>query len=234
MGPAESKLGFDILMGLGQRELQKSQVRAQNTINEANVYASNLMRSANNELAAKRGSLARFVQAENNNRVLSNMGSALEAGTVNYRRQSDNRRRQSLEQQIQNAEQAGAQAAAAATSGLTGGVVDAVAGTLALRQARIRQSEADTTQAVAFDQGRQQAAVLRSSLSAMDMNTIVDDIDFSRDVFVAARGPGVMEAILPALGNYAGNRTGNLKLPFNFSKPAAPRQSAWKLQHDPD
>lgn len=231
MSIAVAKFGFDILMGLGAREVQRAQVRAANTVNAANVYARNLMRSANNELASKRGSLARLTQSLNNNRTLENMGSAFEASAVNYRRQRDERKRRSVEQDIQLAEQAGAQAAAAAASGLTGGVVDAVAGTVALRRSRILQAESQVDKALAFDQGRQQAAIIRQGLSAMDMNTIVDDIDYSLDVFSAQAGPGYLGALLPAVGNYMTNRTGRTRQPFRFNEP---RQSSWNLQNDPD
>lgn len=219
MNPATAKFGFDILMGLGAREVQKAQVRAANTANAANVYARNLMRSANNELAAKRGSLARFTQSINNNRTLDNMGSAFEASAVNFRRQRDERKRRSVEQDIQLAEQAGAQAAAAAASGLVGGVVDAVAGTVELRRSRILQAEAQTSKALAFDQGRQQAAIIRQGLSAMDMNTIVDDIDYSLDVFSAQATPGFLEVLAPAVGNFMNNRTGRTRQPFRFNAP---------------
>lgn len=231
MSIAVAKFGFDILMGLGAREVQRAQVRAANTVNAANVYARNLMRSANNELASKRGSLARFTQSINNNRALENMGSAFEASAVNYRRQRDERKRRSVEQDIQLAEQAGAQAAAAAASGLVGGVVDAVAGTVALRRSRILQAESQVDRALAFDQGRQQAAIIRQGLSAMDMNTIVDDIDHSLDVFSAQSGPGYLGALLPAVGNFMTNRAGRTRQPFRFNEP---RQSSWNLQNDPD
>lgn len=227
MSIVAAKFGFDILMGLGGLEIQRAQVRAANTVNAANVYARNLMRSANNELASKRGSLARLTQSLNNNRALENMGSAFEASAVNYRRQRDERKRRSVEQDIQLAEQAGAQAAAAAASGLVGGVVDAVAGTVALRRSRILQAESQVDKALAFDQGRQQAAIIRQGLSAMDMNTIVDDIDHSLDVFSAQAGPGYLGALLPAVGNYMTNRAGTTRQSFQFSEP---RPSSRNLQ----
>jgi hypothetical protein len=208
MSVAAAKFGFDILMGLGAREMDKARVNAENTINEANTYAANLMRGANNELASKRGSLARWTQSVNNQRVAKNTGSAMEASAVNYRRQSDERGRASFEQQIAFDEQAGAQAAAGAFSGLTGGVIDAVAGTVALRRSRILEADKARTKAVAFDQGREQAAILREGLSAMDMNTIVDDIDYSTNVFTAQAKPGVGGILLNAAAGYVKNRDG--------------------------
>lgn len=205
MDPSVAKFGFDFLMGLGNRELQKAQVQAANITNAANTYARNLMRGANNELASKRGSLARFVQSTNNNRILKNTGSSMEAALVNYRRARDEGTKQSLEQQIGFAEAEGAQTAAAASSGLTGGVADLVAGTVALRRSRIEQAQSDKGKAMSFDAGKQQAAILAAGLSSLDQSTITDDIDYSVDTYVPQSAPGVGSVLFSAL---AGNAKG--------------------------
>ncbi len=94
-----------------------------------------------------------------------------------------------------------------------------MAGTVALRRSRILQAEAQTDKALAFDQGRQQAAIIRQGLSTMDMNTIVDDIDHSLDVFSAQATPGFLGVLAPAVGNYMTNRTGRTRQPFRFNAP---------------
>lgn len=194
-----ASLGLNLLLGLGGNYLAKAQVSAQNKVNEANVYARNLMRGANNELAAKRGSLARWQQSENNNRTLTQTGSALEAAAVNYRRLRDEGARGELEQQVGFAEQAGAQAAAAASSGLVGGVSDMVAGTLALRRSRIEDAQASREKAADFDAGRQQSNILAAGLSALDNSSIIDDLDYGIDVYSAQVAPSARGAVLSAL-----------------------------------
>lgn len=216
------KFGLDIFSGIGNNYLAKAQVRAQNKVNEANTYARNLMRGANNELVAKRGSLARWVQVENNNRTLKETGSALEAAAVNYRRARDEGMRGSLEQQIGFSEQAGAQAAASAASGLTGGVSDVVAGTMALRRERIEGAQADKVKAGEFDAARQQANILAAGLSALDNSSIIDDLDYGIDVYSPQAAPTMFGAVLGAVTKNIDNMPkilGSLKPKFTFNSP---------------
>lgn len=216
------KFGLDIFAGIGKNYLAKAQVRAQNKVNEANVYARNLMRGANNELASKRASLVRWQQNENNNRTLKETGSALEASVVNYRRARDEGMRGSLEQQIGFAEQAGSQAAASAASGLVGGVSDLVAGTLALRRERIEGAQADKVKAGAFDAGRQQANILSAGLSALDSSSIIDDLDYGIDVYSPQAAPTMFGSVLGAITKNVDNLPAiaqALKPKFTFNSP---------------
>lgn len=224
MSPEMASIGLNLLLGLGGNYLAKAQVSAQNKVNEANVYARNLTRGANNELVAKRGSLARWQQSENNNRTLTQMGSSLEAAAVNYRRLRDEGMRGELEQQVGFAEQAGAQAAAAAFSGLVGGVSDMVAGTLALRRSRIEDAQVSREKAADFDAARQQSNILAAGISALDNSSIVDDLDYGIDVYSAQVAPSARGVVLSVL---AGNKS-NLptiaqqlapKAKFTFDSP---------------
>ena len=162
--------------------LQEAQVNASNKINEANTFASNLIRAANNNLRGSRAGLARFVQAENNKRVLANTGSAMETTQVNARRQRDAATANDFESQIAFAEQAGAQAAAAAFSGLTGGVADIVNGTSALRRERIAQRTKEATKFADFDTGKRISDIAQAGWDSLDFSEIGADIDYSKDV----------------------------------------------------
>lgn len=182
--PEMAQFGIKAVMGLSAGYLADAQVNATNKVNDANAFASNLVRAANNKLGAARGSLARYTQSVNNQRTLENTGKAAEANAVNYRRARDSIVNDDFESQIAFAEQAGAQAAASAFSGLTGGVADIVAGTTALRKARTEARRKDAMSQSDFDAGRAQAEILQSGWDSVDYSDIVDSLDFSKDVAV--------------------------------------------------
>lgn len=176
--------GINAVMGLAGGVTARANIYAQNRIDEANTYAKNLVRGANNELAAKRGSLARFTQSVNNNRALENTGAAAEAATVNYRRARDSRIKDDFETQIKFAEQAGAQAAAAGASGLIGGVADIVAGTTALRKARLEQRTAEATKQGDYDAAKRNRMIHQAGWDSLDHSEIADTLDYGKDVAV--------------------------------------------------
>ena len=176
------QFGINALMGISNGITQKAQINAANTVNEANAWASNLVRAANNQLGAARGSLARYTQSVNNQRVLDNTGSAAEAAAINYRRARDSRESDNFEQQIAFAEQAGAQTAASALSGLTGGVADLVAGTTALRTARLKQRVLEAEKQGDWDAQQQQMNIMQAGWDSLDSSEITDSIDYSQDV----------------------------------------------------
>ena len=190
MDPSLIMFGMNALSGLGAGSAARSATRAQNTIRESEVYAANLMRSARNESAAARAGLARFNQAEGNKRIVEDTASVMEANSINYLRARDGQIEDSLDDQIAFAEQAGAQAAAGAASGLTGGVVDMVAGTTALRRARIEATQDTRMEEFAYDQSVNQKNTLLQGLSAMDNSTILTDIDYGMDLFFSQKPQG--------------------------------------------
>lgn len=178
------QFGIDAVMGIGQGILAEGQIDANNIINEGNAYASNLVRAANNELRASRAGLARYTQSVNNNRTLTNTGSAFEAAVINYRRARDNATNGDFEQQIAFSEQAGAQVAASALSGLTGGVADMVNGTTALRKARLQQRNKQAIKQGDYDAGQQANNILEAGWDSLDHSEIAPDMDYSVDVAV--------------------------------------------------
>lgn len=194
---AAADFGMKAIMGISAGVIEEANVNAQNIVNEANAYANNLVRGANNKLKAARGSLARYNQSINNQRTLENMGSEAEAAAINYRRARDSATNDNFEQQIAFAEQAGAQAAAGALSGITGGVADLVAGTTALRIARL-QERADTAMKQGdWDAQQRQKHILQSGWDSLDTSEISDDLDYSVDVAVKrVRGGSLFSDIL--------------------------------------
>lgn len=187
---AAGDFAIKAIVGIGQGVLADAQVNAANTVNEANAWASNLVRASNNALSGARASLARYTQSVNNQRVMDNAGSAAEAATVNYRRARDSAINDDVESQIAFSEQAGAQAAAAALSGLTGGVADIVNGTTALRKSRIQQRTAEALKQADYDASRQVANIMEAGWDSLDMTDISADIDYSTDVAVRKQRGG--------------------------------------------
>jgi len=179
---AAADFGLKAIMGISQGITDKANVNASNTVNEANAYANNLIRAANNKLGGARGSLARYNQSVNNNRTLENTGLQAEAAAINYRRARDSEIQDDFETQLRFAEQAGAQAAATALSGLTGGVADVVNSTTALRKARLSQRALTARQQGDFDAQQRQSQILQAGWDSLDSSEIIDGIDYSVDV----------------------------------------------------
>lgn len=181
---ALADVGIKAITGIASGVLADAQVNAANTVNTANAYASNLVRSANNRLGAARQSLARYNIAENNNRLLQSTGAEADVALVNYRRARDSATQDDFESQIRFSEQAGAQAAASALSGLSGGVADIVASTTALRKARIQQRTDEAMKQSDLDAAQRQAAITRAGWDSLDHSEISPDLDYSVDVAV--------------------------------------------------
>lgn len=181
---ALAQVGMSIAGSLSGAAAEKANVRAQNTVNSAQAAAANLMRGANNELLSKRNSLARYVQNENNRRLMTQTGREAEAALINYRRARDAADTGDFEEQIRFSEQAGEQAAMSGASGLTGGVADIVASTSALRLSRIKQATLTATKQADWDAQRMQGDILMSGLNSLDQSFIVDDLDYSLDTHV--------------------------------------------------
>lgn len=185
------------IMGISSGVVADAQVSANNTVNAANAYAQNLVRAANNQLRTSRASLQRYTQSVNNQRALENTGSAAEAAAVNYRRARDSALSDDFEAQLSFSEQAGAQAAASALSGLTGGVADIVAGTTALRKARLQQRSAAALKQGDYDAAQRERQILVAGWDSLDMSEISDDLDYSVDVAVKqARGGNLFTDIM--------------------------------------
>jgi len=183
-------MGKNIVGSISSGVLAEANANAQYTLNQANAYASNLIRSSNNTVAAARSSLARYTQSVNNNRTLDNVGKAFTTNNVNYRRQRDAASNASLEDQIALAEQAGRQAAASAFSGLTGGVSDIIRNTTALRASRIQQRKEQATAQMDSDQAARTGALLQAGWDNLDQTDIVTNIDYGNDVVADTRYTG--------------------------------------------
>ena len=176
------KMGLDILGGISAGVVEEARVGASNTVNQANTYAQNLVRTVNNELSMSRASTARYNQSVNNKRVLENTGSAALTAATNYRRVRDSAALDDVETQIAFAEQLGQQKAQAALSGLTGGVVDLVDATTRLRKSRLQQRSDEALKLGDYDAGQRQRQIYQTGWDSLDSSEISADSDYSKNV----------------------------------------------------
>jgi hypothetical protein len=214
-GVAVVDFAVNAIMGISSGITAKAQTNANNTVNAANAYASNLVRAANNELRTSRNRLARYTQSENNARVLDNTGAALEASVLNYRRARDSAASDDFESQIAFSEQAGAQSAAAALSGLTGGVADIVNGTTALRKSRLQQRSDQAMKQNDWDAGQQVKQIAQAGWDSLDSSEISDDLDYSLDIAIKQVKSGNLFTEI-----MSGQSTQNMANAFSFNTPA--------------
>ena len=209
---AMADAGLKAIMGISSGITEKAQVNANNIVNSANAYASNLVRAANNELRIRRNQLARYNQNENNARVLENTGSALEAAAINFRRSRDSATGDDFENQIAFSEQAGAQAAAAALSGLTGGVADMVNGTTTLRKARLQQRSDQAMKQGDWDAAQRNRQIAQAGWDSLDSSEIAADLDYSVDIATKQQVTGGF--LTEILGGQSAQNMANV---FNFT-----------------
>lgn len=179
---AAASLGLSALGAMSAASAATNAIKNQQTVDRANRAADALIQSANNELASKKGSLDRYNQSINAQRIMEGTGSAVEAAAMNYRRARDSATQDDFEQQIQFAEQAGGQAAAAAFSGVQGGVVDVVNSTSALRKARIQQRVSNSLGQADYDARIRLGNIALAGWESMDTSIIADNLDYSVSV----------------------------------------------------
>lgn len=214
--------GLKAFMGISAGVTARANVQASNIVSSANAYANNTVRAANNELAAKRGSLARFTQSVNNQRVLDNMGESLAAAQTNYRRARDSEEQDDFETQLRFAEQAGAQSAASALAGLSGGVVDIVNSTTAMRKARLQQRAADAVKAGDFDAQLRFSQIQQAGWDSLDNSEISETLDYGKDVAVKQVYGGnlLSESLSGQSGQSLANLTSSFGSKSSTSQPA--------------
>lgn len=162
-------------------EATRAQADANNRISAVNAESSNKVRVAGNAATAAKNTLDRWIQSVNNNKALDEGGRALEANTVNARRQGDAGMQQDFASSIRSAEQEGHAAAAAAASGIDGSVVDMVNGSTALRDSIVRQSISDARDMQAYDTARRAGIVMSQTINGMDNSIILDNLDYNQN-----------------------------------------------------
>ncbi len=201
-----AKAGIAATKSFLSGSIAKANVEAQNKVGAANAAAANTVRVGSNRFAAAQAGFSRWLQVENNKRILDGAGEQIAATIQNAVREDRVRTSANFEEAIRGAEQEGAQAAAAAASGLMGSVVDTVNVTTALRRSRANESVRMMGDLARYDAGMRAGALLRQGIRGMDSSMIFDNIDYGNNVFSPKKAPNpYRDALLSAAGSVAEN-----------------------------
>jgi hypothetical protein len=197
-----------MIMSLANVGVERATIKANNMLSQVNAESQNKVRQASNAAKAAQGSLDRWMQSVNNNRILEQGGNNMEASVVNYRRQVDANMYTRFSDQVSRAEQQGAAYAAQAASGVGGSVVDMVNGATAIRNSLIQQRTDDVLRMSGHDAAKAASGVMRHAIGSMNTSLLVDTFDTNINVSQRAvppsYGPYVMGGIEMAVKAYFG------------------------------
>lgn len=231
-----AQFGLNALQGLGARQQAKAQGRltaAENLVNNANVASANLVREANNDLAAAVGSLNRFRQAASNRAVMANSGKDQEAIQTNFLRAVGDLQRGSMEQRLDTAFELGAVAAMASAAGVAGGSRDAINATIRMTEAR-RQEELSRVQGqMTYDAMKLLTNTQADTYNQLDGTLFLDAIDRGRNIFMPQfeqRAPGLIGTLFgSAATTVAQNPLLTQQVAEGFRSTSPPRDngSSW-------
>lgn len=185
---ALANIGLSMITGAAAR----TTARAQNKLRQAGADAANVVREGANVQRAAEGSLARWMQGENNRRRLAAAGEQFNAGQQTLVRMQTARARGGLEEQIAAAEQAGAYAASVAFAGTGGSSVDIVDTTLRLRDERAAEARRADAGLADYDALTQIAGIMPQATSGLDLTSFAGGLDLSRN----------LSGNLPVQGNF--------------------------------
>lgn len=171
-----------LAMGMKASETSQANVMGEAQQNQENARAkfTNEFRDISNIEKGAKGSLARWMQNENNNRVLAAAGRAEASAKETRLRTQDAVTARSLEQQVANMERAGAYAANVAFSGAAGGSVSTVSRAMRLRNERQARALSDQAGFVDYEQIKQIAGVMPQAIDQLQINTFTDSIDYQK------------------------------------------------------
>lgn len=191
----------------------KNEAKKENALRQNEAKLTNETRVAANVREHAIGSLNRWVQSVNNNLALKAGGKALEANTVNSRKAQDYRTERRFSSSLSEAEALGAASAARGSSGLNGGVVDMVAGTVALRSSIV--NEQLRKQGVSEDDAAAQRAgmIMSQMVNGLDNSIIYPNRDNNVNVAQEVKSPSAISTYAPLLASAA-----KLGSDFRFSR----------------
>lgn len=207
-----------VLSGMSSR----SQVRAGNIIGKANARISNLVRQGRNEVEGAQGALARYVQGENNARLLNAAGKRQEAAGRTVARLRDAQAGATIQGRLRASEDLGRLAVASAFSGVTGGVVDMVAGALATREALREGAEKRRADQQVFEIDDLSRDELTNAVNSLDNRAILDNLDMTVDSHVNTPVQGSL--LLDIVGSEAGMQATTAALNRGYNAAFAPTQ----------
>lgn len=173
-------------ISVGVAGLGLSAISMAGAVKTAGIQAAASMKAAesqkqlnklNTEVSNAESNTARAIQVINNNRALRVGGKQFDAASQNIVRNADAYVRGSIEQQIQHSETQGAYAANLASKGTGGASADAIQLTLALQQSRQKQAGVQNKEYLNYDQAKQQAGIMPTTLNSLDMTVYSGSVD---------------------------------------------------------
>lgn len=172
------------------------------------IAAQRVERAAANQTKAAQGSLARYMQSENNKRTLNNAGKAHAAATQTLIRMQDSKASGDLENQLATAEAAGAFTANAAFAGTGGSAVDLIDMTMRLKASRAKAMQDQAGGYATYDQMAQITGIVPQAVGELDMGALSDGLDLSESFVpipgISQRAPSLLGGILQGIAPYIG------------------------------
>jgi len=217
MWPQLAMMGVQFLGNYAQQKAKEKQVKnnnkaidaanleelrankLENKLSAANVYASNTVREANNELSAVSGSLNRFRIGLGDRQTLRTSGREQEQIQTNLFRAIKDASTGALEDRLDTAYDMGALAASASAAGVGGGSREVMNATLrmtgARRQSALEEAQGDMT----YDAMRLLTNTQADAYAQLDTSVIFDQLDLQVDQFIP-KVPRIQNLQGPASG----------------------------------
>lgn len=162
---------------------------SQNLINNTNADAANMVRGANNTLAAAQSAFGNLQRSIGNQNKLNAAGRQLDENEQNLARMQDAMTRGSLEDGLRAAEQMGALHAQAAMQGVGGASATMLHQTLALHAARQKTTADNNSGLQTYDMIQQRMGLKRNMVQSLDQGQTFAPIDYSVNVAPLVQSP---------------------------------------------
>ena len=184
-------LGLSALGMFGGGQTAKAQARAAAAQAKAQLEIS----KANQHNENAKAGFANFMTAFNNNRQLKQFGKATEALNSNVARSKDAGTANKLENALRQAEQQGALVAQAGFGGSAGASLDAIEGSMRLRDARVNQNIKDGEAQLNYMAAQQHLGLIDNGLMGLDMTVNSGGVEASVVVPAVTGGTNYAAAI---------------------------------------
>lgn len=179
--PIVAMMAVQAASGLIKGRLAKEQARNAQMIDAAKVAAANKRREGANLIAGAEGSLSRYAQSVNNQRVMDAAADNQAAAQRTLARTRDASSASTFAGRLKAAEELGAVAAHAAFNGVTGGAGDMIAGTQALRAAIGEAAAQKAGKEQEFELTEQASGFVKQAILGQDTRYAAETLDYGTD-----------------------------------------------------
>lgn len=177
----------NVLQGMHSRKTLKAQNQItdiENMIGKANADAANIVRRANNELAAAVGSLNRFKQSIGNQQILRASGQEQAQIQTNLLRAREDLNRGSVEDRLDTAFELGSIAAAVSAAGVGGSSRDVLSNTIKMTGARKQAELSRVSGQVTYDALQYLANTQSDAYLQVQGDLFLDALDHGTSTFI--------------------------------------------------